>query len=154
MRLAALVLTTACMMDHGGEVPDPGDHANALQCDASMTLDASTDTTSSQLSLVPDSVGWCLHLDGTADQHAAPVLFVQTSNVDGTHSDIDLTVLDATGSTLQTGWDVTVGHGSSDSFAELQWQMTSNEVVDVILRSRAYPPRDATVTAELMPGLD
>src|SRR5437667_1130384 len=92
-----LLFVAGCMMHHASETPDPGDTSDATHCDASMALVGSDATVSSAVSLAPDSIGWCLHVDASAMLHAAPVLFAQTEADDGVLSNMGLVLDDTTG---------------------------------------------------------
>lgn len=154
MRLALAVVIgsgTGCM-HHGIDTSMP-DGSDPLHCDAEMSL-ATTTPQAEPVSLDANSIGWCLHLDSTSIQSAAPIFWAQTDHVTGVVSDIELSLFDTSGNVLLDGWDVAVGQSQPTTFAELQFQLTTGAVRDVILRARATFPRDTTLTVDLDPGLD
>jgi len=103
-------------------------------CVQTVELVGSTDATATNVgpwSVDSNGIDICMHLDATPLVHGH--FAAATQYTLGTVSGFDTVLLDADGTTLQTGWDVSVGTTNAMTFADLEWDMPGGTTRDTIL---------------------
>ncbi len=95
----------------------------------------------------------CLHLDATALTRAH--FAAQTDYRDGTKSYFAESLIDASGTKLVDGWDVTVGQTDPQSATNVEWDAPAGVVTDVTLRiSDTTGPNSTKLQLALVDPLD
>lgn len=161
------VMASACALyeDTGDEAPSdetpddetPGETptiplvADANGCHVVAALDGSTAMSSTFGPYVFGTATFCLHLDGS--QLHRGHFMANTRYQAGDASGFSLEMTDANGSPLGSGWDVSVGHTDTKTFANLEMAVAGGTVLEVRLVVTATD-KTSTVNVALFDPLD